>query len=151
MAQTDTASPAAPSQPERKRSLIQLFADIPTLVRELVSGEIELLKQEMIRKLKALGVGAGLLAVTLIVLLGMLGVLLTAAVLGLAETGIPAWLAALLVAAALLVIAVILGLIGYRVLKKGIPPLPNETIAGLKKDLNVIKGVGRATPRKGQP
>ena len=151
MAQTETANPGQASPPERKRSLIQLFADIPVIVRELVAGEIELLKQEMIRKLKALGVGAGLLVVTLIVLLGMLGVLLTAAVLGIAETGIPAWLSALIVAAGLLIIAVILGLIGYRVLKKGIPPLPNETISGLKKDLNVIKGVGRATPRKGQP
>ena len=44
---------------------------------------------------------------------------------------------------ALVIIAVILGLIGYRVLKRGIPPLPTETISGLKKDLNVIKGVGK--------
>jgi hypothetical protein len=72
----------------------------------------------------------------------MLGVLLTAAVLALSII-MPGWLAALLVAAGLLIIAVIVGLIGYRVLKKGIPPLPDETIAGLKKDLNVIKGVGR--------
>ena len=62
----------------------------------------------------------------------------------------PGWLAALLVAAALLVIAVIIGLIGYRVLKKGIPPLPSETISGLKKDLNVIKGVGRKTSGEGE-
>jgi hypothetical protein len=142
VAQTETANPAKASQPERKRSLIQLFADIPALVRELVSGEIELLKQEMIRKLKALGVGAALLVVTLVVLLGMLGVLLTAAILALSLI-MQGWLAALLVAAALLIIAVILGLIGYRVLKKGIPPLPNETIAGLRQDLNVIKGVGK--------
>ena len=132
------------SRPERKRSLIQLLADIPVIVRELVAGEIELLKQEIIRKLKALGVGAALLVVTLIILLGMLGVLLTAAVLALSTIpGIPGWLAALIVAAALLIIAVIIGLIGYRVLKRGIPPVPSETIAGLKQDLNVIKGVGK--------
>jgi hypothetical protein len=130
------------NRPERKRSLIQLLADIPVIVRELVAGEIELLKQEMIRKLKALGVGAGLLAVALVLLLGMLGVLLTAAVFALSLV-MPGWLAALLVAAVLLILAVIIGLIGYRVLKKGIPPLPSETIAGLKKDLNVVKGVGK--------
>jgi uncharacterized membrane protein YqjE len=143
VAASDTASGRADSaaRPEKKRSLLQLLADIPTIVRELVAGEIELFKQEMIRKLRALGIGAGLIAVAGIILLGMLGVLLTAAVFALSQV-MPGWLAALLVAAALLVIAVIVGLIGYRVLKKGIPPLPSDTISGLKKDLNVIKGVG---------
>jgi uncharacterized membrane protein YqjE len=126
----------------RKRSLLELLTEVPQLVRELVVGEIELLKQEMIRKLKALGVGAGLILGAAIVLLGMIGVLLTAAIFALSLI-MPGWLAALLVAAVLLIIAVILGLIGYRVLKKGIPPLPNETISGLKKDLNVIRGVGK--------
>jgi hypothetical protein len=143
----DGAQPSNASRPERKRSLIQLFSDIPVIVRELVAGEIELLKQEMIRKLKALGIGAALLAIALLVLLGMLGVLLTAAILALSLI-MPGWLAALLVAAALLIIAFVVGLIGYRVLRKGIPPLPNETIAGLKKDLGVIRGVGRATSRE---
>ncbi len=122
--------------------MIALLTEIPVLVRELVAGEIELLKQEMIRKLKALGVGAGLILGAAIVLLGVVGVLLTAAVFALSLV-MPGWLAALLVAAVLLIIAVILGLIGYRVLKKGIPPLPTQTIDGLKKDLNVIRGVGK--------
>jgi len=137
VAATTSGAPAP-----RKRSLLELLTELPVLVRELVVGEIELLKEEMIRKLKALGVGAGLLAAAAIVLLGMLGVLLTAAILGLSAV-MPGWLAALLVAAVLLIIAVILGLVGYRVLKKGIPPLPTDTISGLKKDLNVIKGVGK--------
>jgi hypothetical protein len=126
----------------RKRSLLELLTEVPVLVRELVVGEIELLKQEMIRKLKALGTGAGLILGAAIVLLGMIGVLLTAAILALSLI-MPGWLAALLVAVVLLIVAAILGLIGYRVLKKGIPPLPNETISGLKKDLNVIRGVGK--------
>jgi protein-S-isoprenylcysteine O-methyltransferase Ste14 len=128
--------------PARKRSLLGLLSDVPLLVRQLVAGEIELLKQEMIRKLKALGAGAALIAAAVIVLLGMLGVLLTAAIFALSLV-MPGWLAALLVAVVLLIVAVILGLIGYRVLKKGIPPLPNETISGLKKDLSVIRGVGK--------
>lgn len=147
MAAPDTADNRRPDSSagrEKKRSLLQLLADIPTIVRELVEGEIELFKQEMIRKLRALGIGAGLIAVAGIILLGMLGVLLTAAIFALSLI-MQGWLAALLVAAALLVIAVIIGLSGYAVLKKGIPPLPNETISGLKKDLNVIKGVGRKT------
>jgi hypothetical protein len=126
----------------RKRSLLQLFADVPVLVRELVAGEIELLKQEMIRKLKALGIGGGLILGAIVILLFFVGVLLTAAVLALSLV-LPPWLSALIIAAALLVIAAIIGLIGYRKLKQGIPPVPTETIHGLKKDLNVIKGVGK--------
>jgi Putative Actinobacterial Holin-X, holin superfamily III len=131
-----------PVRPPKKRSLLQLLSDVPMLVRELVVDEIESLKQEMIAKLKALGAGAGLLLAALVVALFFIGLLLTAAVFGLSLV-MPGWLAALLVAAVLLVIAVILGLVGYNVLKKGIPPVPSKTFGGLQKDLNVIRGVGK--------
>jgi uncharacterized membrane protein YqjE len=137
---TPTSQPTA--SPPRKRSLIELITSIPTLVTDLVNREIELLKAEMIAKAKALGVGAGLLAGALVILLGMLGVLLTAAILALSQI-MPGWLAALLVAAVLLIIAVILGLTGYRVLKKGIPPLPTESIASIQQDYRAIKGIGK--------
>jgi hypothetical protein len=126
----------------RKRSLIELITSIPTLVSDLVSREIELVKAEMIAKVKALGVGAGLLVGAAIILLGMLGVLLTAAILALGQI-MPGWLAALLVAAALLIIAVIIGLIGYRVLMRGVPPVPTESIDSIKRDLRAIKGIGK--------
>jgi hypothetical protein len=133
-----TPTPPAP----RKRSLVELVTSIPTLVSDLVTREIELLKAEMVAKVKALGIGAGLIAGALIVLLGMLGVLLTAAILALSQI-MPGWLAALLVAEVLLIIAVILGLIGYSVLKKGIPPVPTESIDSLKRDYRAIKGMGK--------
>lgn len=129
-------------QSGRKRSLVQLVSDVPVLVRELVAGEIDLLKQEMLRKLKALLTGGGLLLGAGVILLFFIGVLLTAAVAALSLV-LPLWLSALIVAAVLLVIAVGVGLIGYRKVKRGIPPVPTETIHGLKKDLNVIKGVGK--------
>ena len=133
-------TPTAPAP--RKRSLVELVTSIPTLVSDLVAREIELLKAEMVAKFKALGIGAGLIAGALIVLLGMLGVLLTAAILALSEV-MPGWLAALLVAAVLLIIAVVVGLIGYSVLKKGIPPVPTESIDSLKRDYRAIKGMGK--------
>lgn len=131
-----------PAPVARKRSLIQLVAEVPTLVTDLVQREIELLKTELITKLKSLGIGAGLLVGAAIVLLGMIGVLLTAAILGLSEV-MPGWLAALLVAAVLLIIALIIGLIGYSTLKKGIPPIPTEGIDSLKRDVRAIKGTGK--------
>lgn len=137
-----TPAPAATPRPAPKRSLIELITSIPTLVSDLVTREIELIKAEMTAKLKALGVGAGLIAAAVIVLLGMLGVLLTAAILALSLV-MPGWLAALLVAAVLLIIAVVVGLIGYSILKKGIPPVPTESIESIKRDYRAIKGIGK--------
>lgn len=131
-----------PTPAPRKRSLIDLVTSVPTLVRELVQREIDLLKAEMVAKVKALGIGAGLIAVALVVLLGMLGVLLTAAILALSLV-MPGWLAALLVAAVLLIVAAILALIGYRVLKSGIPPVPTESIDSVRRDIQAIKGIGK--------
>ena len=136
------ASAAPTASAPRKKSLFELIADIPTLVTDLVQREIELVKTEIVSKLKALGMGAGVIAGALVVLLGMLGVLLTAAILALSLI-MPGWLAALLVAAVLLIIAVILGLIGYRILKKGIPPVPTESIDSIKRDIRAIKGIGK--------
>ncbi len=131
---TDAAPP--------RRSLIDLITSIPNLVSDLVHREIDLIKAEMMAKLKSLGIGAGFLAVAALLLLAMLGVLLTAGILALSLI-MPGWLAALLVAAGLLIIAVILGLIGYGVLKKAVPPVPTESIDSLKRDLRAIKGIGK--------
>lgn len=127
----------------RKRSIFELIGDIPTLVTDLVQREIELVKTELIAKFKALGIGAGIIAGALLVLLAMLGVLLTAAIFALTLTGLPGWAAALIVAGVLLIIAVILGLIGYRILKRGVPPLPTESIESIKRDIRAIKGIGK--------
>lgn len=132
----------APTRTPRKRSLLELIGSIPTLVTDLVQREIALVKAEMTAKLKALGVGAGLIAGAVIVLLGMVGVLLTAAILALSLV-MPGWLAALLVAAVLLVIAVILGLVGYRILMRGVPPVPTEAIDSIQRDIRAIKGMGK--------
>jgi hypothetical protein len=137
MSQTGTTSPTPP-----KRSLLSLITDIPALIQELFHREVELLKAEVIAKLKALGVGAGLLAGAFVVVLFMVGVLLTSAVLALSLV-LPGWLAALIVAAFLLIVAGILALIGYRILKRGIPPLPTESIDSLKRDYRAIRGLGK--------
>lgn len=133
--------PTIPPRP-RRRSLFELIADVPRLVSELVTAEIEQLKAEMTAKLKALGIGAGLLAGAAVVLLFMIGVLLTSAVLALALV-MPGWAAALVVAGVLLIIAAILALIGYAKLKSGIPPVPEDTIESVKHDIEVVRGTRR--------
>ena len=135
---TDPRPGAAP----RKRSLIELLTSLPEQIQELVRREIELVKTEIVEKLKALGVGVGLLLAAVVTLLFFIGVLLTLAIIGLSYA-MPAWAAALVVAGVLLIVAVILGLVGYRLLKGGIPPVPTEAIASIQKDILAIKGEGR--------
>lgn len=137
------SSEAPSGSAPRKKSVFALIAEIPTLVTDLVQREIELVKTELIAKFKALGVGAGVIAAALLVLLAMLGVLLTAAIFALTLTGLPGWAAALIVAGVLLIIAVILGLIGYSILKRGVPPMPTESIESIKRDIRAIKGIGK--------
>ena len=125
-----------------RKSLFSLIADLPRLVIGQVKNEIEQLKAELIAKIKHAGIGVGLFAAAGFMAFFLLAVLIAAAVLGLA-TALPGWLAALIVAGILLVIVVILLLAGLRQVKQGVPPAPTETIKSVKKDVNVIKGLGK--------
>jgi uncharacterized membrane protein YqjE len=125
-----------------KRSLFKLIADLPGYLVDLLRSEIELLKTELVTKVKALGIGAGLIAAGLFFGFFAFAVLLAAAVLGIA-TALPAWLSALIVGVVLLLIMAVLVFVGIRLLKRGAPPVPEETIASVKKDVNAIKGIGK--------
>lgn len=121
------------------RPLPELTRDLVAQLRRLVSTELALFKAEMAAKAKAAGVGAGLLAGALLFLFFAFGVLVTAAVLGFALI-LPAWLSALIVAVILIVIAVVAGLIGWRSLKKGLPPVPDDLGSELSADAKALKG-----------
>ena len=90
-----------------KRSLFALLADLPRLFGDLVREEIDQLKNEVVGKIKHAGIGIGLFAAAAFFAFFAVAVLVAAAVLGIAEA-LPAWLAALIVAVALLVITGIL-------------------------------------------
>lgn len=128
--------------PARKKSLGELLGELPGLLTSLVKDEIEGLKREITSRLAKLGVGAALFVVAALLGFFALAVLIAAAVLGLATVFAP-WLAALIVAGALLIIVAILALVGVKSIKKGVPPVPEETVDSLKKDVNAIKGLGR--------
>jgi len=128
--------------PARKKSLGELLGELPGLLTKLVKDEIEGLKREITSRLAKLGVGAALFVVAALLGFFALAVLIAAAVLGLA-TVFEAWAAALIVAGGLLIIVAILVLVGVRSIKKGIPPVPENSVDSLKKDVNAIKGLGR--------
>ena len=128
--------------PSRKRSLFTLIADLPRLFGDLVRAELEQLKDEIVGKIKHAGIGVGLFAAAGFFAFFAFAVLIAAAILGIAE-GLPGWLAALIVAAALLIITGILAAIAVTQVKRGVPPTPTETINSVKQDVNAIRGIGK--------
>jgi len=137
-----SSSERVSSERSERKSIFRLIGDLPGLVGELIRGELESIKKEIISKLISVGVGVGLLVVALGFLFFMLAALVAAAILGIA-TALPAWAAALIVAGGLLILGAIVGLIGVGQLKRGVPPAPTESIESIKKDVNVIRGTGK--------
>lgn len=125
-----------------KRSLGQLISDIPVLLTTLVRDEVESLKRELAKKAVSFGVGAGLFAAAGTLVFFAVALLITSATLGLA-TVLPAWLAALLVAVALLMIAGILVVVGIQSMKRASQPLAPEVLESVRLDVNAVKGLGR--------
>ena len=126
----------------RSRSLVALISDLPRLIVELLKAELAHLRGELQGKAKHAGVGIGLLAAAAGLLFAALGVLVAAAVLGLSLV-LPAWLAALIVFDALLIIAGILALIAVSSFKRMQGVAPTETITSIKEDSEALKGMGR--------
>lgn len=122
-----------------KQSLIGLVKEVPERISRLVRSEIQLAKLELMTKIKAAGVGAGMIAAAAFFAFVVFAVLVTAAILGLA-TVVPAWLSALIVAAVFLLVAAILALLGIRKLKKGMPPVPEDSLDSVKADVRVVTG-----------
>jgi lipopolysaccharide export LptBFGC system permease protein LptF len=142
---TDNLS-AGPSRSHERRRTTRGLRPLPELARDLVAqltrlatAELALFKAEMTAKAKAAGIGAGLIAGALALVFFALGVLITAAVLAFALI-VPAWLAALIVAGILLVLAVIAALIGRASLRRGIPPIPDDLGSELRADARALKG-----------
>lgn len=127
-----------------KRSLFALLADVPRLIIDLFRQELEALKQEFVDKAKAAGIGIGFLIAAAVFAFFLFGVLITAAILGLAVV-FPPWLAALIVAGGLLIIVAVLVAIGVVSLRRGMPPAPTDTIESIKEDVRVIKGTRRGS------
>ena len=123
----------------QKRSLFALIGSLPGLIIDLVTSELEQLKSELVTKLKHAGIGIGLMLVAGVFAFFATGVLVAAAILGLAIV-VPGWLATLIVAGSLLLVAGILIALGAAQLRRGSPPAPTETIKSVKRDVRVIKG-----------
>jgi Putative Actinobacterial Holin-X, holin superfamily III len=104
----------------------------------LLRDEIRLARAEMTEKARAGGLGVGLLGGAGVCAIYGFGVLIAAAVIGLAMV-VALWAAALIVAAALFVAGGMTALMGKKELQKATPPIPAEAVQSAKLDVDEVK------------
>jgi uncharacterized membrane protein YqjE len=114
--------------------LKQLSQETTTLVRQ----ELELAKAEMAEKGKKAGKGAGMFGGAGVVGFLALGALTAALILAL-DTGMKAWLAALIVGIVYAAIAGVLALTGKKEVQQATPPVPEQTVESVKEDVEWAK------------
>lgn len=117
-----------------------LLLQLPQQVVALGKIEYENAKREILGKAKNAGIGAGAVLVAVFFLFFMLEALVIAAVAALALVW-PWWLAALVVAAGLLLLAGIAIAIGVALIKRG-NPVPEETLGRVEGDMAALSEVG---------
>lgn len=120
------------------RSVGEMIQGITDDAKLLVSDTVELAKTEIIPSAKNAGLGAGMFGAAGYFGINALTLLYIAAALGLYALGVAPWLAFVIVAVVLLLIAGVLALIGYTRVKK--VKAPERTIAQAQESVAEISG-----------
>lgn len=108
------------------------------LVPQQLSDEVKLATTVLKGKGISLGMAAALAGAALVVvLLFVIAVVVT--LVNVLAIWLPGWAAALIVAGFFLLVAAILGLVGYAKVKKALPLKPEAAIRGIRHDLGVLK------------
>ncbi|MFI0422005.1 phage holin family protein [Spongiactinospora sp. 9N601] len=107
-------------------------------VSDLMRAELRLAVAEIKDKGRSAGIGAGLLSgAGVAALYG--GAALLAAVIAALALVMPVWVAALIVAVVLFVVAGVLGLLGRNRVNRASPPLPSQAMRTTRQDVAEIK------------
>ncbi|HKH30977.1 MAG TPA: phage holin family protein [Gaiellaceae bacterium] len=125
----------------RDATLGSAAKDVAEHASALVRLEIELAKLEISRKLGSLGIGVGLGVGAGLFGLYAVGFLFATIAAGLA-TAVDVWLALLIVTVFLLVVTGILGLLAFKRIQKGTPPVPEQAIEEAKLTSEALKSDG---------
>jgi uncharacterized membrane protein YqjE len=122
----------------RERPIADLVKQLASQTSTLVRQEIDLAKAEMSEKAATAGKGAGLLGGAAVTGLLAAGALTACLILVLSEA-MDAWLAALIVAVVMGVVAAALGLAGRNKVREATPPVPEQTVETVKEDVEWAK------------
>lgn len=110
-------------------------------VKLLVRDEVELAKSELVPSAKRAGTGGGLLGAAGYFAICALSIFYFAAAFGLVALGLSPWLAFLIVGVVLMLIAAILGGIGFMIVRKITGP--DRTVAQANQTINQVKGAAQ--------
>ena len=131
---SSATQPPAGQEPSAGELVRQLSEQVSVLVRE----ELKLARLEMTGKGKQAGLGAGMLGAGGLIALYAVACLLACVVIALSGA-VTAWLAALIVGMALLVVSAVAALLGKGRLRKAAPLVPDQAVGSLKADVEEIK------------
>lgn len=135
MSANDAPTPGTHADPP----LGALVHDLSVQIPELVRSELRLAQAELTEKGKRVGIGAGLFGAAGLLAFFGAATLIATAVLALALV-LPAWLAALIVALVLFAAAGVAALRGKSQVDEGTPVTPERAVAGVKDDIETVKG-----------
>ena len=127
-----------PSPPPQESSATDLLKQVSEQTQRLIRQELALARLELTDKAKHAGIGVGMLVGAGLVAFFAAGILVATLVLVLA-TALDAWLAALIVAVALLALAGLLAVLGKGQLERATPPAPEQTIESVKADVEEVR------------
>ena len=116
----------------------EIISAISADVKALVQDEVQLAKAELVPAAKNAGIGGGLLGAAAFFGVSAVFILYFCVVYVLVRLGLSEWLSFLIVGAALLVLAAVLGAIGYSLIKK--VKAPKRTITQATETVNQLKG-----------
>jgi uncharacterized membrane protein YqjE len=135
--QTTPAGASASSDPSAATTG-ELVTRLSGQISELVRGELALAKAELTQKGKRAGIGAGLAGAAGVLALYGLGALV-ATVIAVLALFLPVWAAALIVAVLIFIVAGILGLLGKNQIQRATPPVPENTVESVKRDVATVQ------------
>src|SRR5689334_22755948 len=118
-------------------STAELVRSASEQMSRLMRDEVRLAVAELKTKGRRAGVGAGMFGAAGVTALYGVAALVAMLIL-LLDLVMPAWLAALVVAVLLFVVAGVMALVGKRQVQQIGPPVPEETVASVKADVHAV-------------
>ena len=129
---------AANQTANSEHSTGELVKMVTEQVSVLVRDELKLAQLEMTTKGKQAGKGMGMLGGGGLIALYGVACLIACVIIAISHS-LQAWLSALIVGAALLLIAAVLAVLGRSHVRKATPPMPTQAVDSVKTDVAEIR------------
>jgi uncharacterized membrane protein YqjE len=133
MSHMDAAGRAA-----QERSTGDLVKSVTEQVSVLMRDELKLAQLEMTGKAKQAGKGMGMMGGGALIALYGVACLIACVIIAISHS-LQAWLSALIIGVALLVVAAIATAIGRSKMRQGTPPMPTEAVESVKTDVQEVR------------